>query len=118
MRKGMLAGCVFAVCLAVGAVIGVFTLLQPDTQARLARAAMPANFLNGTFAAAVNSEMAHHLVADAPLSAAAGLVQYWVFDSGGPQVGVGCDNWLFIREELRFWPEGEALLARRMAVAS
>jgi len=44
-------------------------------------------------------------------------VQYWVFDSGGPQVGVGCDNWLFIREELRFWPDGEALLARRMEIA-
>lgn len=117
MRKGRLAGTVLAFSLAGGFVVGVLTLLQPDTQARLARAATVPNMLDGKFAATVNNEMAHHLAADVPLSTAAGLIQYWVFSSGGPQVGVGCDGWLFIREELRFWPDGEALLARRLAVA-
>ena len=42
------------------------------------------------------------------------MFRWRLFGSGGPQVSVGCDDWLFLTEELRPWPDaaGHLLAAR------
>jgi alginate O-acetyltransferase complex protein AlgJ len=59
--------------------------------------------------------MAHDLPIGPFLQAAGGVWRWRVFDSGGPQVSVGCDDWLYLIEELRPWPGAAAAMARRAA---
>ncbi len=99
--------------LAVGFGLGVATLAEPGPQRRLADTMTPGAFLGGQTAGAVNHAMAHDLPIGNWLSEAGGILRWRVFDSGGPQVTVGCDDWLFLTEELRPWPGGDATMRAR-----
>ncbi len=72
-------------------------------------------FLAGRTAGTVNTAMAHDLPIGPVLSAAGGVWRWRVFGSGGPQVSVGCDDWLYLTEELRPWPGAEAAMQARVA---
>jgi alginate O-acetyltransferase complex protein AlgJ len=72
-------------------------------------------FLGGRLAAAVNHVMAHNLPVDPEVRAAGGLFRWGLFRSGGPQVRVGCEGWLFLTEELRPFDGAEAAIAERAA---
>ena len=94
---------------------GVAALAAPESLARLRETMALDAFLGGRTAAAVNHVMAHALPADYALRAAGGLLRWELFDSGGPQLRAGCDNWLFLTEELRPWPSAGAAMAERAA---
>lgn len=93
---------------------GVSALRTPDSQNRLGQVMNLPAFLGGRTAAAFNHVMAHALPADPWLRAAGGAFRYKLFGSGGPAVRLGCDNWLFLSEELRPWPDGEAVARERL----
>ena len=101
--------------LVVGFGLGVATLAGPGPQQRLRAAMTPAAFLGGQTASAVNYAMAHDLPIGTALTTAGGVLRWRVFDSGGPQVTVGCRGWLYLTEELRPWPDGSAAMAARAA---
>ncbi len=101
--------------LAVGFGLGVATLASPGPQRRLREAMNPAAFLGGRTAAAVNYAMAHDLPIGNGLSAAGGVLRWRLFGSGGPQVTVGCGDWLYLTEELRPWPGSDAAMDARAA---
>ncbi|ONG53109.1 cell division protein FtsQ [Pseudoroseomonas deserti] len=114
-RSGAFQGAAAALLLALGAWQGLAALSTTSAQNRLrAVMTMPA-FLDGRATGAVNHVLAHLLPADGMLRAAGGLLRWGVFDSGGPQLRVGCDDWLYLTEELRPWPEAEANMAARAA---
>ena len=108
-----LQGWAMIVILAGGFGLGVATLSQPGPQRRLAETLTPGEFMGGHTAAAVNYAMAHDLPIGNVLSAAGGILRWRVFDSGGPQVTVGCDGWLYLTEELRPWPGSNAAMQAR-----
>ncbi len=93
--------------------LGVVTLARQQRQ--LAAAFTPGALLAGRAAAAVNQVMAHDLPIGPALLAAGGVLRWRVFGSGGPQVTVGCGGWLYLTEELRPWPGGDAAMQRRAA---
>jgi alginate O-acetyltransferase complex protein AlgJ len=99
--------------LAFGAWQAVGAIGSAPAQRRLADVMSLDAFLAGRTAAAVNHVMAQDLPVDGLLRAAGGVLRWTVFGSGGPQVAPGCDGWLFLTEELRPWPEGDAALAAR-----
>jgi alginate O-acetyltransferase complex protein AlgJ len=101
--------------LVVGFGLGVATLSAPGPQQKLAETLTPKEFLGGHTAAAVNYAMAHNLPIGDQLAAAGGILRWRVFGSGGPQVTVGCDNWLYLTEELRPWPGSDAAMQARAA---
>lgn len=84
-----------------GALQGVAAIAEPEARARIARTLNLDAFLEGRTAAAVNHVMAHGLPADPWLRAAGGILRWGLFNSGGPQVRLGCGDWLFLTEELR-----------------
>ena len=94
---------------------GRAALSAPESLARLRETLTLEAFLGGRTAAAVNHVMAHALPADYALRAGGGLLRWEVFNSGGPQLRAGCDNWLFLTEELRPWPGAEAAMVERAA---
>ncbi|WP_084602517.1 alginate O-acetyltransferase AlgX-related protein [Rubritepida flocculans] len=94
---------------------GVRALSTEAAQQRLAPTLNWEAFLAGRFAAAINHVMAHNLPLDAELRAAGGVFRWALFRSGGPQVRVGCEGWLFLTEELRPFPGAEAAIAERAA---
>jgi alginate O-acetyltransferase complex protein AlgJ len=94
---------------------GIAALSAPESLARLRETLTLEAFLGGRTAAAVNHVMAHALPADYALRAAGGLLRWELFNAGGPQLRAGCDNWLFLTEELRPWPGAEAAMAERAA---
>ena len=101
--------------LVVGFGLGVATLASPAAQRRLAETLSVPAFLGGQTAQAVNYDMAHELPIGGVLSAIGGILRWRLFDSGGPQVMVGCDDWLFLTEELRPWPGSRASMQARAA---
>ena len=98
-----------------GAYQGVSAIQSAPAQQRLRPTLTLEAFLAGRFAAAVNYVMAHNLPIDPYVRAAGGLFRWRLFNSGGPQVRIGCNNWLFLNEELRPWPEADAAMAERVA---
>jgi alginate O-acetyltransferase complex protein AlgJ len=100
--------------LAWGLSEGVRAIALPAAQQRLQPTLNGQAFLAGRTAAAVNHIMAHNLPIDPWARAAGGLFRWGLFRSGGPQVRVGCDGWLFLTEELRPWPDADAILAERV----
>ncbi len=94
---------------------GVAALRSDAAQARLSPTLTAEAFLAGRTTAAVNHVMAHHLPADPWLRAAGGLFRWGAFGSGGPQVRVGCEGWLFLTEELRPFDGAGAAMAERVA---
>ena len=93
----------------------VAALRSDAAQARLAPTLNLEAFLDGRTTAAVNHVLAHHLPADPWLRAAGGLFRWGAFGSGGPAVRVGCEDWLFLTEELRPFDGAEAAMAERVA---
>ncbi len=57
--------------------------------------------------------MAHDLPFGPALSTAGGILRWRVFGSGGPQVNVGCNGWLYLTEEMRPWPGSQQSMQRR-----
>jgi alginate O-acetyltransferase complex protein AlgJ len=108
-----LQGAVAIALLAVGAWQGVMAIASTAGQQRLRPTLAMDAFLAGRTTGAVNHVMAHQLLADPLLRASGGVFRYALFRSGGPQVRVGCDDTLFLTEELRPWPEADAAMAER-----
>ncbi len=94
---------------------GIAALRAPAGQARLEPTLNQEAFLAGRTAAAVNHIMAHDLPVDATLRGAGGVLRWGGFGSGGPQVRVGCDGWLYLTEELRPWQGAAEAMAERAA---
>ncbi|HEY8609689.1 MAG TPA: cell division protein FtsQ [Roseomonas sp.] len=109
----VLQGAAAVILLAVGAWQGIEAIASPQGQQRLRPNLNLEAFLSGRLTGAVNHVMAHQLPADPLLRAAGGVFRYSLFHSGGPQVRVGCDDTLFLTEELRPWPQAEAAMAER-----
>lgn len=102
--------------LAVGFGLGVATIGSPGPLRRLRETLTVPEFLGGHTAGAVNYAMAHDLPIGDALSMLGGILRWRLFDSGGPQVTPGCDDWLFLTEELRPWPGGDDTMAKRASV--
>jgi len=94
---------------------GVTALSKPEAQARIRDTLSWSALLKGETAAAVNHAMAHNLPVDPQFRAIGGIFRWMLFGAAGPQVRAGCDDWLFLTEELRPWPEAEAHQAARVA---
>ena len=92
---------------------GVAAIRAPSGQARLAPTLNREAFLAGRTAGAVNHIMAHDLPVDGALRGAGGVLRWGAFGSGGPQVRVGCEGWLYLTEELRPWEGAAAAMAER-----
>ncbi|MBP0494781.1 alginate O-acetyltransferase AlgX-related protein [Pararoseomonas indoligenes] len=119
--KGAHAAAVFqgaaaAVLLALAAWQGIAAIASEPGQERLRPTLNLGSFLSGKLTGAVNHVMAHELPADPLLRASGGVFRYDLFRSGGPLVRVGCDDTLFLTEELRPWPGAEAAMAERAAI--
>jgi alginate O-acetyltransferase complex protein AlgJ len=94
---------------------GVTALATPEAQARIRDTLSWSALLKGETAAAVNHAMAHNLPVDPQFRAVGGIFRWMLFGAAGPQVRAGCDDWLFLTEELRPWPDAEAHQAIRIA---
>jgi alginate O-acetyltransferase complex protein AlgJ len=111
-----LQGVVMIVLLAVAFWQGVTPLTTQQARNRLQPTLNFASFMAGRTAGAVNYIMAHDLPVDYALRAGGGIVRWELFRSGGPQVGVGCGDWLFLTEELRPWPNAQAAMQTRAEI--
>ncbi len=109
-----LQGWAMIVVLAVGFGMGVAALCRPGPRQRLHETMTLDAFLAGRTAGVVNNAMAHDLAIGPVLSAAGGVMRWRVFGSGGPQVSVGCGDWLYLTEELRPWPGAAAAMQARV----
>ncbi|WP_419899424.1 alginate O-acetyltransferase AlgX-related protein [Roseomonas sp. USHLN139] len=114
-RAGAIQGVAAALLLALGAWQGLAALSTTSAQNRLRPVLTLPALLEGRTTAAVNHVLAHLLPADGALRAAGGVLRWGVFGSGGPQLRVGCDDWLYLTEELRPWPEAAAHMEARAA---
>ena len=114
-RVAVAEGAAAVLLLALGAWQGVEAIASAPAQARLRPTLNGEAFLAGRTTAAVNYVMAHQLPADPLLRGTGGVFRYALFNSGGPQVRVGCDDTLFLTEELRPWPDAGAAIAERAA---
>ncbi|MBO1075919.1 alginate O-acetyltransferase AlgX-related protein [Roseomonas marmotae] len=101
-------GIALVLLLAWGFWQGVCALARPVAQARIHRTLSLDAFLSGQTAAAVNHAMAQDLPVDRQLRAAGGVFRWMLFRSAGPQVRAGCDEWLYLTDELRPWPDAQA----------
>ena len=115
-RKAATAQGLFALAwLGFGLWQGVAALRAPAAEARLAPTLNREAFMAGRTAAAVNHIMAHDLALDGALRGLGGVLRWGLFGSGGPQVRVGCEGWLYLTEELRPWEGAAAAMAERAA---
>lgn len=114
-RMATLQAAVIIAILGSGAWQGVAAIRSIPAQQRLQPTLTLDAFLAGRFAAAVNHVMAHNLPVDPYVRAAGGFLRWRLFNSGGPQVRVGCNDWLFLTEELRPWPDATAAMRERVA---
>jgi alginate O-acetyltransferase complex protein AlgJ len=94
---------------------GITAMAKPEAQERVRAALSWSSLLKGETAAAVNHAMAHNLPVDPQFRAAGGIFRWMLFGAAGPQVRAGCDDWLFLTEELRPWPDAEVHQAARVA---
>ncbi len=106
-------GAVMAVSLAVGFGLGIAAIETPDGLKRLEAAQGMEAFLQGRTAAAINYALAHNLPVDHFFRAAGGLFRYRLFHSGGPQVWAGSNDWLYLIDEMRPFPDADANMASR-----
>lgn len=97
---------------------GMAAIATPQAQRRLAEVMRFDAFFAGRTAAAINHVMAHDLPADGLLRAAGGVLRWKIFGAGSAQVLPGCDDWLFLAEEVRPWPGAEAAMERRAALVA
>ena len=113
-----LQGALVVGLLALGAWQGFSALATPAAQRRLAQVRSLDALLDGRAAAAVNFVEAHYLPADPILRAAGGVFRWRLFGSGGPQVAVGCDDWLYLTEEAQTVRGAEENLAARADIVA
>jgi alginate O-acetyltransferase complex protein AlgJ len=113
MSGARLQGWAMIVILVGGFVLGVIALSRPGPQQQLRDTMTLDSFLAGRTAGAVNHAMAHDLPGGPLLQAAGGVIRWRFFGSGGPQVSVGCKDWLYLTEELRPWPDAAKSMAAR-----
>jgi len=106
-------GLAFATLLGLGAWQGVTAIGSDAAWTKLRPTLSLEAFLAGRTTGALNDIMARHLPADPWLRAAGGLLRWGVFNSGGPQVRIGCNGWMFLTEELRPWPDPVAAMTER-----
>lgn len=106
-------GAIMIAVLVFGAWQGAAALATPAAQRRLAPAMDGSSVLAGRTAVTINYIEAHYLPADGVLRAAGGVARWGLFRSGGPQVAVGCDDWLYLADELRPWPDATAHMQAR-----
>ena len=106
-------GLLMLAALALGAWQGTAALSTPAAERRLSASIDGPALLDGRAAAAVDAVESRALPADGLLRAAGGVVRWRVFGSGGPQVTVGCGDWLYLTEELRPWPHADETMRAR-----
>lgn len=94
---------------------GITAMATPEAQERIRQTLSFQSLLKGETAAAVNHAMAHSLPVDPLFRATGGVLRWKLFGSAGPQVRAGCDDWLFLTEELRPWPDAAEHQAARVA---
>lgn len=111
-------GAIMIAVLVFGAWQGAAALASPAAQRRLAPVMDGSSILAGRTAAAINYVEAHYLPADGMLRAVGGVTRWALFRSGGPQVAVGCNDWLYLADELRPWPEAAAHMQARAETLS
>ena len=114
-RMAILQAGVFIAIMSFGAYQGITALSSAPAQQRLRPTLNLEAFLAGRFTGAVNHVMAHNLPVDSYVRATGGFFRWRLFGSGGPQVRVGCNDWLFLTEELRPWPDADAAMNERIA---
>lgn len=107
-------GAVMALALAIGFCLAIAALVAPASRRRLDGTLDAASMLAGRTSAAVNFVTAHNSPIDGALRATGGMLRWWLFGSGGPQVWVGRHDWLFLMEELRPFPGAEAAMRFRV----
>jgi alginate O-acetyltransferase complex protein AlgJ len=115
-RAEVALGLAIILFLAFGLFQGITAIASPGPQRRLAEVMRWDALIAGRTAAVVNQVMAQDLPIDPFLRAAGGVLRWQVFGSGGTQVAPGCDNWLFLTEEIRPWPDGAAAMISRAAL--
>jgi alginate O-acetyltransferase complex protein AlgJ len=93
---------------------GLTAMATPEAQERIRQTLSFQSLLKGETAAAVNHAMAHNLPADPLFRATGGVIRWKLFGSAGPQVRAGCDDWLYLTEELRPWPDAAAHQSARV----
>jgi alginate O-acetyltransferase complex protein AlgJ len=111
-----LQGVVMVVLLAVAFWQGVSPLTTQQARNRLRPTLNFASFLAGRTAGAINYIMAHELSVDYALRAGGGIARWELFRSGGPLVSAGCDDWLYLTEELRPWPGAQPAMQTRAEI--
>lgn len=111
-----LQGAAMVVVLAVGLGLGVAAIMTEPAQRQLASALDFKSILSGRAASVVNTAMAHNLPVDGLFRGAGGMLRWRLFKSGGPQVWAGRNDWLFLMEELRPWPNAAEIMQSRVAV--
>ncbi len=105
----------FLLLMAWGFWQGIGALRTEDAQRRLGDVLNWPAFVAGRTTGALNHVMAHDLPADPYFRMTGGALRWALFGSGGPQVRVGCEGWLFLQEELRPWPDAAANQQARIA---
>jgi alginate O-acetyltransferase complex protein AlgJ len=113
---GRLQGVAMVVVLAAGLGLGVAAIMTEAAQRQLASALDFKSILSGRAASVVNTAMAHNLPVDVLFRTAGGILRWRLFNSGGPQVWAGRNDWLYLMEELRPWPDAAAVMQTRAAV--
>ncbi len=114
MTGARLQGWAMIVVLAIGCGLGIAALSRPGPQQKLHGRDDARRVPAGRTAGVVNYTMAHDLPIGPELSAIGGVLRWRLFDSGGPQVAVGCKDWLYLTEELRPWPGAAAAMQTRV----
>lgn len=115
-RGDRILGAAMALALAVGFCLAIAAMLTPAARRRLDGTLDLRSMVAGRTAAAINYVTAHYLPIDGALRATGGVLRWRLFDSGGPQVWVGRDGWLFLTEELRPFKDAEAAMRSRIAI--
>ncbi|WP_321816169.1 MULTISPECIES: alginate O-acetyltransferase AlgX-related protein [unclassified Paraburkholderia] len=113
------AGKIVAVTLMVLLFVGLFCNLRfaATAESLLPHAVTRAGLLDGTVSKALASRMA-----DTPIAADSARVQralgWLTLGDLGPRVRQGCPGWLFLRDELNVYADGENHLATRAATVA
>ncbi len=108
-------GAAMVVALAAGLGLGVAAIMTDQAQRQLASVLDFKSILSGHAASVVNTAMAHNLPVDGLFRGAGGMLRWRLFHSGGPQVWAGRNDWLYLMEELRPWPDAATVMQSRAA---